>query len=103
MAGPPGQVPEHFEREYGCTEAEWRRWMPGATGHMPMRATAPNTLLVTIGDGVLSIDWTVLAPRVIALVRLPRMLVRFAFDGVGADERAAFLRRFDLHLQRGGG
>jgi hypothetical protein len=45
----------------------------------------------------------VLEPRVIALVRLPPMQVRFAFDGVGADERAEFLRRFDLHLQRGGG
>jgi hypothetical protein len=96
-------IPEQFEREYGCTETEWRRWMPGATGGLPLHAPAAAALQVAVGEGTLTLSWTVLVPRVIALVRLPRMEVRFAFEGVSADERATFMRHFDLHLQRGGG
>jgi hypothetical protein len=94
-------IPETFEREYGCTDVEWRRWMPAATGV----ATAPGRfcLRVPIAAGTLTLDWQVLSPRVIALVRMPRMRVGFSFEGVSADQRAAFMRRFDLHLQRGGG
>ncbi len=77
--------------------------MPDATGRLPSREPTPDRLVVCVGAGTLTIGWTVLQPRVIALVRLPRMHVRFAFDRVAADERAAFMRRFDLHLQRGGG
>jgi hypothetical protein len=29
--------------------------------------------------------------------------VNFSFSGVTDDKRTAFLKRFDLHLQRGGG
>jgi hypothetical protein len=58
---------------------------------------------VIIGTGQLQIDWQVLTPRVIALVRLPRMQVHFAFHGVEPMVRQAFMKRFDLHLQRGGG
>jgi hypothetical protein len=31
------------------------------------------------------------------------MAVRFRFDAVEAKAREAFMKRFDLHLQRGGG
>jgi hypothetical protein len=94
-------IPETFEREYGCTDVEWRRWMPEATG----ATTAPGRfcLRVPIAAGALTLDWQVLTPRVIALVRMPRMRVAFSFEGVSADQRATFMRRFDLHLQRGGG
>jgi len=75
--------------------------MPEATG----AATAPGrfSLRVPIAAGALTLDWQVLTPRVIALVRMPRMRVAFSFEGVSADQRATFMRRFDLHLQRGGG
>jgi hypothetical protein len=96
-------VPLCFDREYGCTEAEWRRWMPAATAGLPLREAGTRAFEVSIGAGSLSIGWTPLPPRVIALVRLPRMQVRFAFAGVGSAERAAFMRRLDMHLQRGGG
>jgi hypothetical protein len=45
----------------------------------------------------------VAAPRVIALVRIPRLLVNFRFDGLDDDERQVFMKRLDLYLQRGGG
>lgn len=91
-----------FEREYGCTEAEWLRWMPGATQGLACTAGA-GSLDVTIGSGRLALSWQALAPREIALMRLPRLLVRFAFDGVPLDARRDFMRAFDLRLQRGGG
>jgi len=40
---------------------------------------------------------------VIALMRLPRLALRFAFSGVSEAERHAFMKRFDLYTQRGGG
>jgi hypothetical protein len=40
---------------------------------------------------------------VIALLRMPRLLVAFRFQGLDADARYAFMKRFDLYMQRGGG
>ena len=94
---------ELFEREYGCTEREWLAWMPGATGGAALSAEGAQSLRVPIGGGWLVLSWSALPPRVIALVRVPRLLVRFAFEGVAWAERRQFLRRFDMHLQRGGG
>lgn len=94
---------EHFEREYGCTEPEWLGWMPGATGGRECHDDGPQGLRVPLGSGQLRLRWQVLPPRVIALIRLPRLAVTFAFEGVPLPERREFLRRFDLHLQRGGG
>jgi len=94
---------EHFEREYGCTEREWRGWMPTATGGHECTDEAPQAMNVRVGAGHLRLRWQVLPPRTIALLRLPRLAVSFAFDGVSLEDRLAFLRRFDLHLQRGGG
>lgn len=94
---------ERFEREYGCTEREWLRWMPGATGGRALVALGPHGLRVAIGEGSLTMHWQALPPRAIALVRLPRLAISFAFDGVPLPERRDFLRHFDLFLQRGGG
>jgi hypothetical protein len=94
---------ERFEREYGCTEREWLAWMPNATGGREYLEDAPRALSVRLGAGHLRLRWEVLPPRTIALLRLPRLAVSFAFEGVPLQERLDFLRRFDLHLQRGGG
>jgi hypothetical protein len=100
-----------FTREYGCTEAEWLRWLPEAVhGHAWRRLGEDGTgnangraAEVRLGAGRLHLAWAALPERRIALVRLPRLEVRFAFDAVPPAQRAAFLRRFDLHTQRGGG
>ena len=96
-------MPASFEREYGCTEQEWLRWMPEAVHGHPWAQPAPGHLRVAIGRGLLTLEWQALTPRVIALIRLPRLAVRFEFLDVEPDARAAFMKRFDLHLQRGGG
>lgn len=97
-------LPPAFEREYGCTPQEWARWMCDAVTHgRPVESSEEGVLRVPVGDGRLQIGWRTLAPRAIALIRLPRLTVSFHFEGVAQAERAAFMRRLDLQLQRGGG
>lgn len=94
--------PPTFEREVGCTEAEWLMWLPAAIGVRPSQRSG-RALHVSIDDGTLVILWHELPPRQIALVRLPRLAVSFRFDGVADEVRHAFMKRFDLYMQRGGG
>jgi hypothetical protein len=94
--------PASFDREVGCTDAEWRMWLPAALGDRT-GAIAQGSARVDIDGGRLELSWEPMPPRVIALVRLPRLAVRFRFENVDDDRRNAFMRRFDLHMQRGGG
>jgi hypothetical protein len=98
----PPSVPERFEREMGCSEAEWLRWLPGAVegGAITLAASSAEAV---VGEGRLHITWSLLPPRQLGLVRLLRLLVCFRFDDVMPCQREAFMRRFDLHTQRGGG
>ncbi|MCM5679558.1 hypothetical protein M8A51_08435 [Schlegelella sp. S2-27] len=97
-----GTCPPTFEREMGCTEAEWLRWLPGAVRGAPLQVETGRAQ-VTLGPGRLALQWQVLTPRVMALVRIPRLHVSFCFEGVAPAERDAFMRYFDLHTRRGGG
>lgn len=92
-----------FEREHGCTDAEWRGWLPGAVHPHVLTLDGPGQARVTIDGGCLRLQWTALPPRQIALLRMPRMRVNYRFDGVDAAGRSAFMRYFDLYMQRGGG
>lgn len=93
---------ERFARDHGCTLAEWLRWLPEAV-HGHAVAVDPGGARVAIGAGALHLAWHELPPRQIALVRLPRLQVSYAFDGVDVATRLRFMKRFDLHIQRGGG
>ena len=106
---PPEEV---FEREHGCTDAEWRGWLPGAVGpHAlslrggPGGQGAPGSpeARITLTQGSLHLAWETLPPRRIALISMPRMAVRYRFEGVAPDARQSFMRYFDLYMQRGGG
>lgn len=94
--------PSQFEREMGCTEAEWLSWLPRALGEHACELGA-GLALVRIGSGTLALHWQVMSPRVIALMRIPRLRVHFSFDGLGDAQRFTFMKRFDLYTQRGGG
>ena len=48
-------------------------------------------------------QWRALPPRRIALLQMPRLAVRFRFEGVADEARQRFMRHFDLYMQRGGG
>ena len=93
---------ERFERDMGTTETEWLAALPRACGEHPITCL-PGQAQVRIGPGQLHLHWHPLPPRVIALLRMPRLAVRFAFEGVPDDERLRFMKRFDLTMQRGGG
>ena len=93
---------ERFEREMGCTEADWLRWLPDAIGEHHWKRQE-RTVGVRIGDGALGLKWQVGEPRVIAQVQMPRLVVSFRFAGVDEAARYTFMKRFDLYMQRGGG
>jgi hypothetical protein len=93
---------ERFERDMACTEADWLRWLPEAIGAHHWKRQ-DRTLGVRIGDGALGLKWQVAEPRVIGLVVMPRLAVSFRFAGVEEAVRHAFMKRFDLYMQRGGG
>lgn len=94
--------PERFEREMACTEADWLRWLPAAVGHLHWKLQTQSAG-VRIGDGALGLQWQVAPPRVIGQISLPVLSVRFRFAGVDDAQRHAFMKRFDLYMQRGGG
>ena len=91
-----------FEREMGCTEPEWLGWLPNAIGehHWKLHTRSAQ---VRIGDGALDLTWRTEAPRAIAMVRIPRLVVNFRFSGLDGAQRYTFMKRFDLYMQRGGG
>jgi hypothetical protein len=91
-----------LEREMGCTREEFMRWLPAATAHAPVR-TEGEELVLAVGEGQVRIRLREQPPRRIALVSLPVLGVRFAFVGLSAGGRRAFLERFDRYTQRGGG
>ena len=94
--------PESFERDMACTEAEWLAWLPKAMGdHRWQRSD--QSVHVQLSQGKLMICWRTLPPRAIALLRMPRLGVSFAFTDADASIRYHFMRRFDLTTQRGGG
>jgi len=97
-----GHYPFAFEREMGCTEAEWRTWLPGASRErrIDWREHGAD---IALDDGTVRVDWQTREPRRIALIVLPRLHVRF--DARAVDEGAwqRFMRYFDLYTQRGGG
>jgi len=97
------EFPERFEREQSVSEADWLRCLPGAVRSHALALPGPGRAVVDIGAGRLELGWTVLPPRRLGIVQLPRMTVRYRFDGVDAPARNEFMRYFDLYTQRGGG
>lgn len=96
--------PERFERDMGTSEGEWLTALPRALGeHAYELELGAGQVRVHIGEGYLQLQWRILPPRVIALLRMQRLAVSFAFEGVEEDVRQRFMKRFDLTMQRGGG
>ena len=93
---------ERFERDMGCTEAEWLGWLPAAVGACVWRREGAQAL-IEVPPGQLLVSWVPQPPRVIALMRMPVLRVNFVFTGLDAEQRYAFMKRFDLYMQRGGG
>lgn len=95
--------PAEFHREHGFTEADWLATLPGAVRGAALARPGPGEAVVAVGRGRLTLRWQLLPPRQIALIRLPRLAAHYRFDGVDDAARHAFMRYFDLFIQRGGG
>jgi hypothetical protein len=94
--------PAQFDREMGCTETEWLGWLPEAMGSVHWQQS-PNSAQAQLCKGSLGIFWQLGEPRRIALISMPRLLVKFRFEGLDDAQRYTFMKRFDLYMQRGGG
>ena len=96
--------PAHFTREQGFTDSDWLSCLPGAVRGRAWRMVGPGHAEVELDGGGLTLRWHTLEPRRIALVRLPRLEVSYHFDAaVSEATRLAFMKYFDLYMQRGGG
>ena len=110
------QHPAYWFQPEGFQPAELEDWAvpvfpEGGIPHddhgakLPVRQvpSAEHAAGVRIGDGALGLTWQVAEPRVIALMRVPRLLVNCRFAGLDEMQRYKFMKRFDLYMQRGGG
>jgi len=99
---------EAFDRVMTCTVADWLRLLPAAIGANAFALT-DDSATVQLANGStpsrssLRIQWREAPERRIALVRLPQLNVSFRFENTPDTERIAFMQRFDLFMQRGGG
>ncbi len=89
-----------FPRSYDATitRADFLRLLPEATGQHDFSER----------DGAFhGASWCIrfspIAPLEIGIVRLERHRVELRFEGLSAEAEEAFMRRFTLAYQRGGG
>lgn len=89
-------------REMSISHREFFRLLPRAAGGAPVSRRGDQAEINT-GRGVVRI---MLAPetiRKLATMEFPVTEVTIEFNGLRAAEQAAFLSRFDLAYQKGGG
>lgn len=88
----------------GTSAAEWLAALPRAIGPAhAWRLVGEGAAVVDLPAGCLHLQWQPLPERRIALLVMPRLWVGFRFEGTSAEQRLAFMRPFDLAMQRGGG
>lgn len=100
------EVGTTLTREMGCTTEDFARWLPGATRHAPLESAIEGDRIrhrVRVGTGAVEIWLEARAPRRIAGIVLPVLLVSFRFIDLDAAQRRDFLDHFDHYTRRGGG
>lgn len=90
------------EKDMALTREDFARLLPEAAHGLPWRS---QDGVYSIGGSEAGVDIRLepLPDRRIALIALPRLRVTLAFRGWSAEERRAFLDRFDTAFRRGGG
>lgn len=97
------QVPEiRLRREYGLTHSEFFRSLPAALEDRPYTVRG-DCVEVLQGRRRLLISHQPQSERVLGALRLPVTVVEFRFTGCSRAEVEAFMDRFNMHYQRGGG
>lgn len=92
---------ERLVRDMATTEREFRN---GLVFAFPEGVTERDGAFhVAYAGAAMEITLAPLPPRVIALLRLPRLDVRIRFTAGTPEQRSAMLTRMDRAMQRGGG
>lgn len=84
------------------THAELFRLLPLAVGKRPY-TVAGNRIIVDAEPGSVEIEYSGEQQRRIASLVLPVTHLHLRFRGATPEAAAAFMKRFDLSFQRGGG
>lgn len=88
-------------RDMATTESEFRQGLAFA---FPQGVTERDGVFqVAQAGAAMEIAIVPLPPRVIALLRLPRLEVRIRFTAGTTEQQQAMLARMDRAMQRGGG
>jgi hypothetical protein len=97
-----GGTPERVEKLMGLTEGEF---LHSIAALEPSQVDAEALIArFDFSTGSVVVSFEALPMAVLGgVVRMPRARVKLAFQGLEQSERAAFLRRFDIRFQRGGG
>lgn len=99
-AGAPGP---RIVKQMSISLSEFRA---GLAPLCPVAETPPESgdVRIAVAGGHVDIAFASLPPVTLGkLLALPRAEVTLSFRGVAEPDRAAFLRRFDIAFQRGGG
>ncbi|MEW6514261.1 MAG: hypothetical protein AB1443_09680 [Pseudomonadota bacterium] len=92
---------ERLVRDMATTEQEFRQ---GLLFAFPEGVTeAAGMFRIDYAGAAMEIVIAPLPPRVIALLRLPRLEVRIRFTAGTTEQQQAMLARMDRAMQRGGG
>ena len=95
-----------YVREMGCEPHELIHWLPSAMGQYASTTAfwLDGKQIFGPQNGSITLKASTLAPRQIALIRIPVTRVEFIFPKEWtASEIDATLARFDLYTRRGGG
>lgn len=106
MDSPQTGSDDVLTREMGCTEADFARWLPGATRYAPVETTVDRNGTrhrIVVNQGTVDILLRVATPRRIAGIVLPVLVVSFRFNNLDQVQRNSFLGYFDAYTRRGGG
>ena len=86
----------------GLTHAEFFHNLPRAIEQRSYTVSG-NTVTVDLGDRQVHISLGEQQVRRIAMLSLPYALIGFRFEGFSDVQQEAFMSRFNLYFQRGGG
>jgi hypothetical protein len=89
-------------RRMALNRTEFLRSFPAAAGSLPWRIEG-SRILVEDAPRLLEISLSPQSPRSMGALVLPQTDVSLRFEGFTTEAVDAFLRRFDLAFQRGGG
>ena len=90
-----------FERDVSATLDELSKWISAA--YPDAVRDGPGSYRIETPDAILCLEATPGAPRRIALLTLPTLLMRYQFTHGDDDARSRLLERLDLFMHRGGG